>query len=57
LATPLSAIAPGDYVCNQSILDALAVRRLAIALPLQPNFADHLVPFVLDENASSQRRR
>ena len=47
----LTAIAPGDYVCNQSMLDALAVRRLGFALPARPNFADHLVPFVLDEAA------
>src|SRR5882724_4300806 len=46
-------IASGDYVCNQSILDALAVRRLEIALPESPNFADHLVPFALDETVFS----
>ena len=46
----LGPIAPGDYVCNRSILDALAVRRLGFTLPAQPNFADHLVPFVLDES-------
>jgi altronate dehydratase len=42
-------IAPGDYVCNQSILEALAVRRLGISLPDEPNFRDHLVPFELNE--------
>lgn len=42
-------IAAGDYVCNQSILEALAVRRLGISLPDQPNFSDHLVPFELNE--------
>ena len=47
----LTPIAAGDYVCNQSILEALAVRRLPFALPAKPNFADHLVPFVLDEAA------
>jgi altronate dehydratase len=47
----LASIAPGDYVCNQSILEALAVRRLGFALPEKPNFADHLVPFELDEAA------
>lgn len=47
----LTAIAPGDYVCNQLMLDALAVRRLGATLPAAPNFADHLVPFVLDESA------
>src|SRR5688500_15372870 len=39
----LTSIAPGDYVCNRSILDALAIRRLGIALPQVPNFVDHLV--------------
>ena len=47
----VAAIAPGDYVCNRSILEALAVRRLPFALPAQPNFADHLVPFNFDETA------
>lgn len=43
-------IAAGDYVCNQSMLDALSVRRVPGAvLPSQPNFADKLAPFVLDE--------
>ena len=45
----LAPIAPGDYVCNASTLESLAGRRLAFALPPQANFADHLVPFVLDE--------
>lgn len=45
----LATIAPGEYVCNQSMLDALAVRRPDFPLPERPNFADHLVPFALDE--------
>ena len=49
-ATALEPIAPGDYVCNQSMLDALAVRRVEGAtFPTRPNFADHLTPFQLDE--------
>lgn len=47
----LVPLAPGDYVCNRSMLDALAVRRLGVPLPDRPNFADHLVPFQLDEAA------
>ena len=48
--TALTTIAPGDYVCNQSMLDALAVRRIAgVRLPLAPNFADKLDVFELDE--------
>ena len=44
----LEPIAPGDYACNGSMLEALAVRRLGVPLPEQPNFADHLVPYALD---------
>ena len=44
----LVPIAPGDYVCNESILQALAVRQLGVPLPSAPNFADYLVPFTLD---------
>ena len=47
----LTPIAPGDYVCNASILAALAVRRLGFSLPDRPNFSDHLVAFDLDESA------
>ena len=47
----LAPIAPGDYVCNASMLESLAVRRLPFALPARANFADHLVPFALDEGA------
>ncbi len=50
--TALTAIAPGDYVCNQSMLDALSVRRIEAALlPAKPNFADCLEPFSFDEKA------
>ncbi len=48
--TALAGIAPGDYVCNQSMLDALAVRRVdRIVLPAQPNFSDDFTPFRFDE--------
>ena len=48
----LAPIAPGDYVSNQSMLDALAVRRVeGIVLPQQPNFADYLQPFAFDPGA------
>jgi altronate dehydratase len=46
----LTDIATGDYVCNQSMLEALAVRQLDGArLPVEPNFSDLLAPFHLDE--------
>src|SRR5258708_8991798 len=32
-----AAIAPGDYVCNQEMLDALAIRTLEAKLPITPN--------------------
>ncbi len=47
----ITDIQPGDYVSNQSILDALAIRKTGASLPTQPNFADRLVAFQLDERA------
>ncbi|MEO5957713.1 MAG: UxaA family hydrolase [Opitutaceae bacterium] len=45
-----TAIAPGDYVSNRSMLDALAVRRLdGASLPAQANFVDSLETYRLDE--------
>jgi altronate dehydratase len=45
-------IAPGDYVSNRAMLEALAVRRLEDAvLPADANFEDSLQPFRLDEAA------
>ncbi len=44
----IAPIAPGDYVCNASILQALAMRQLGVPLPASPNFEDYLVPFTLD---------
>jgi len=47
--TALRPIAPGDYVSNLSMLEALAVRRLdRVTLPAEPNFADHLEGLDLD---------
>jgi altronate dehydratase len=48
--TATRAIQPGDYVSNQSMLDAMAVRRLdQVSLPKDPNFADHLEALHLEE--------
>lgn len=47
----LVPIPAATYVCNQSILDWLRLRRVELTIPAQPNFADHLVPFLLDEAA------
>ncbi len=43
-------IAPGDYICNADILDALRVRKIDFALPEKPNIEDRVVPYELDES-------
>ena len=45
------AIAPGDYVCNQKMIDALSIRNLPFELPETPNFSDKMAPYVLAEAA------
>ncbi|MFN8491146.1 MAG: UxaA family hydrolase [Caldilineaceae bacterium] len=45
----LKALQPGNYVCNAAMLDALRVRSLDFALPSEPNFADRIKPYVIDE--------
>ena len=48
----LADISAGDYVCNQSMLESLAVRQLNGALlPAQANFSDLLAAFNLDETS------
>ncbi|MBI3967935.1 MAG: UxaA family hydrolase [Chloroflexi bacterium] len=43
------AIAPGEYLRNAKILEALRVRSIDFALPPDVNFRDHpLTPYVLD---------
>jgi altronate dehydratase len=45
-----AAIAPGEYVCNPAMLEALAVRRVdGLLLPPKPNFEDHLPAFELED--------
>lgn len=41
-------IAPGNYVCNAGMLEALSVRNLDFPLPTQPNFEDHIEPYQFD---------
>ena len=43
------AIAPGDYVCNQKMIDSLSIRNLSFQLPETPNFSDKIAPYVLNE--------
>ena len=47
----LTALAPGDYLYNRSMLEALKVRGLPLTLPAEPNFEDRIVAFTLDEAA------
>ena len=42
------ALEPGDYACNQSMLDALGIRQLDFALPEGANFVDRIEPYQLD---------
>ncbi len=42
-------LAPGTYVCNQSMLEALGIRSLDFELPVEPNFEDRIESFQLDE--------
>ena len=42
-------IAPGDYVCNQKMIDSLSIRNLPFALPETPNFSDKMAPYMLNE--------
>ncbi len=42
------AIAPGDYVCNQKMIDSLSIRNLPFELPETPNFSDKIAPYVLN---------
>lgn len=46
-------IRPGEYVCNQRMLDALRLRGVDITLPETPNFRDTaLEAYALDERRS-----
>ncbi len=42
-------ISPGDYVCNQKMIDSLSIRNLPFELPETPNFSDKMAPYELDE--------
>ena len=41
---------PGEYLCNERILKALAERDIDFALPEQANFVDRFEPYELAEN-------
>ena len=42
---------PGDPLCNQQILDALAERNVNFELPTSANFSDYLQPYRLDASS------
>jgi altronate dehydratase len=46
----LRQIQPGDYVCNELMLQALRGRAAEVELPAMPNFADYAEPYALDES-------
>ena len=46
----IEPIAPGDYVCNQAMLDELVTRRIGFDLPKKPNFIDILESYRFDES-------
>ena len=45
------ALRPGEYVCNEKILTALAERAIDFALPEAANFVDTIETYELDEAA------
>jgi altronate dehydratase len=47
----LKPIQPGNYVCNAAMLDALHLRNLDFILPNEPNFADRITSYRLDEQS------
>ncbi len=44
-------IAPGAYVCNAGMLEALRLRNLEFQLPAEPNFEDRIEPYRLKEDS------
>ena len=44
-------IAPGNYVCNAGMLEALGGRSIDFALPPAPNFEDRVQPYLLNKAA------
>ena len=46
----ITDLSPGDYACNQKILDALTIRDIDFALPSRPNFKDQIAPYILNES-------
>ena len=51
------ALAPGEYVCNEKILTALAERDVEFELPAAANFTDTIETYELDEAAFTPGRQ
>ena len=49
--TATVGIKPGQYVCNDGMLEALSGRAVQMDLPDTPNFESEIPPFVLDPNS------
>ena len=49
--TAMADIEPGQYVCNDGMLEALAGRSVQMDLPATPNFESEIPPFVLDSES------
>lgn len=45
----IALIEPGDWICNQGILDALRDRGIGMDIPHTPNFRNRIVRYELDE--------
>lgn len=46
----IAPIAPGDYVANADMLEALNGRFLDFPIPATPNFRNNIQPYLLDES-------
>lgn len=44
-------LAPGSYICNQDMLEALALHDLTFQIPERANFANRIPTYELDETA------
>ena len=51
----LRDIAPGEYVCNQSMIDALGLRHLDFELPAKGNFRARKVSSPLNRSLAMRR--
>ena len=50
-------IAPGAYVCNAGMLEALRIRNLDFQLPAKPNFEDRIEPYLLKTDSFNPGRQ